>query len=191
MIRETYEAVLRGHDEAFQHTFRPAQLDVLEAMTREVLNALKSGKKILLCGNGGSAADAQHMAAEFVVRFVRNRKALPAIALTADTSTLTAAANDFDFRDVFSRQVEALGQPGDVLIAISTSGKSANVLRAAEQAKLAGMTVLAFTGASGGPLAESSNFCFKAQSPKTAHIQEMHITALHGLAQVVEDVLFG
>ena len=151
-----------------------------------VRTALEKGRKILICGNGGSAADSQHMAAEFVGRFVKERQSLPALALTVDTSLLTAVGNDYGFDCVFSRQVEGLGQEGDVLIAISTSGNSANVVRAVKTAKEKGIYVLALTGENGGILAKESDLCLAVPSQVTARIQEMHIMIIHMICEVAE-----
>lgn len=151
-----------------------------------VRTALEKGRKILICGNGGSAADSQHMAAEFVGRFVKERQSLPALALTVDTSLLTAVGNDYGFDCVFSRQVEGLGQEGDVLIAISTSGNSANVVRAIKTAKEKGIYVIALTGENGGILAKESDLCLAVPSQVTARIQEMHIMIIHMICEVAE-----
>ena len=151
-----------------------------------VRTALEKGRKILICGNGGSAADSQHMAAEFVGRFVKERQSLPALALTVDTSLLTAVGNDYGFDCVFSRQVEGLGQEGDVLIAISTSGNSANVVEAVKTAKEKGIYVIALTGENGGILAKESDLCLSVPSQVTARIQEMHIMIIHMICEIAE-----
>ena len=151
-----------------------------------VRTALEKGRKILICGNGGSAADSQHMAAEFVGRFVKERQSLPALALTVDTSLLTAVGNDYGFDYVFSRQVEGLGQEGDVLIAISTSGNSANVVRAIKTAKEKGIYVIGMTGENGGILAKESDLCLAVPSQVTARIQEMHIMIIHMICEIAE-----
>lgn len=151
-----------------------------------VRTAVEKGRKILICGNGGSAADSQHMAAEFVGRFVKERQSLPALALTVDTSLLTAVGNDYGFDCVFSRQVEGLGQEGDVLIAISTSGNSANVVKAVKTAKEKGIYVIALTGENGGILAKESELCLAVPSQVTARIQEMHIMIIHMICEVAE-----
>ena len=151
-----------------------------------VRTALEKGRKILICGNGGSAADSQHMAAEFVGRFVKERQSLPALALTVDTSLLTAVGNDYGFDCVFSRQVEGLGQEGDVLIAISTSGNSANVVKAVKTAKEKGIYVIAMTGENGGILAKESDLCLAVPSQVTARIQEMHIMIIHMICEIAE-----
>jgi D-sedoheptulose 7-phosphate isomerase len=159
-----------------------------------VVGCITAGGKVLACGNGGSASDAQHFAAEFVGRFERERPGLAAIALTTDTSILTAIANDYDFNAIFSKQVQALGSPGDVLIAISTSGNSANVLAAVEAAHAKEMTVIALTGHTGGTmrglLAETDvHVCVPHE--RTARIQEVHILTLHCLCDAVDLQLLG
>lgn len=151
--------------------------------------ALKTGKKVLFCGNGGSAADAQHLAAEFVGRYLLEREGLPAIALTTDTSILTAVANDYDFANVFARQVQALGNNGDVLIGISTSGNSPNVVRAIEVAKAKGLATIGFTGQSGGKMRELCDVCLAVDSKVTARTQEMHILMGHILCELLDGVL--
>ena len=169
----------------------PAQL----ARAGEALaQALKSGKKALACGNGGSAADAQHFAAELVGRFERERPGLPAVSLTTDTSALTAIANDYDFDRVFSKQVEALGSAGDVLLAISTSGNSKNVIEAAKAAQARNLVVIALTGRDGGALGKMlrpQDFHLNVAHPRTMRIQEIHLLAIHCLCEVVDNVIFG
>jgi len=155
--------------------------------------ALKDGKKIMVCGNGGSAADAQHFSAELLCRFERERGALPAIALTTDTSTLTAISNDYDYANVFSRQVEGLGNPGDVLIGISTSGNSKNVAKAITAAHDKQMSVVVLSGKDGGEIAnqlKNSDIELRAPSNSTARIQEIHILCLHCLCAQIDEVLF-
>lgn len=190
-MRQTLKAIINEHAEALAGSFDETRITVLESMARECLKAFKSGKKILLCGNGGSAADSQHIAAEFIARFKKERRSLPAISLTTDTSALTAMANDYGYDKVFSRQVEGLGQAGDILIAISTSGNSKSILEAVKQAKQQQMVTFGFTGKEGGILTGIVDFCYHAESSQTSHIQEMHITALHALSEVVENTLFG
>jgi D-sedoheptulose 7-phosphate isomerase len=155
-----------------------------------VVAALQNGNKLLLAGNGGSAGDAQHIAGEFVCRLNYDRAPLAAIALTTDSSVLTAIGNDYGYDHVFERQVLGLGSPGDVLIAISTSGRSPNILRAAEAARQKGLTVVGFTGASGGDLAALCDLCLRAPSASTALIQQLHITAAHIVCGLVEERLF-
>ena len=168
----------------------------LEASTGDIqqaagrcIAALASGHKLLICGNGGSAADAQHMAAELVGRFIADRPALAAIALTTDTSALTAIANDYGYDDVFSRQVAGLANAGDVLIAISTSGSSSNVLAACKQARALGCEVVGLTGQDGGALKECSDTAVVAPAQSTAHIQECHIVVVHLLCALIEQGL--
>jgi len=155
-------------------------------------NCLQSGGKILACGNGGSAADAQHFAAELVGRFERERRELAAIALTTDSSILTAIANDYHYDEIFSKQVRGLGKKGDILLAISTSGNSKNVVTAIEAAKKIGMHVIALTGNGGGKIAgllEGSDIHLCAPSNRTARIQETHLVLLHGLCDGVDHLL--
>jgi len=154
-------------------------------------DALASGHKVLLCGNGGSAADAQHIAAEFVGRFLKDRRSLPSIALTTDTSAITAIANDYGYDKVFSRQIEGLGEAGDVLIAISTSGRSPNIIAAADQARQQQIRVIACTGEAPSALAERADVTLAVPSGYTPHIQQGHITLLHVLCELVERQLFG
>lgn len=149
--------------------------------------ALAAGHKIMFCGNGGSAADAQHWAAEIVGRFQKERKGLPAIALTVDTSILTAIANDYGYERVFSRQVEALGNAGDVLVAVSTSGNSANVLAAIEEAKNKGVKTIGMTAAGGGKMAEVCDVCLVIPDKVTARAQEVHSLIGHILCEIVEE----
>jgi phosphoheptose isomerase len=151
-----------------------------------VRGALITGKKVLLCGNGGSAADAQHIAAELVGRFVAERRPLPAIALTTDTSALTAIANDYGYEHVFARQIEAIGTEGDVLVAITTSGSSKNVIAAREAARRRGMKIVGLTGARGTVFAEACDAAVVAPSTITARIQECHITVGHIICEVVD-----
>lgn len=157
-----------------------------------LLKGFRSGRKLLICGNGGSAADAQHIAAELVIRMsLPGRPALPAIALTTDSSILTAGGNDIGFDNVFARQVEALGAPGDVLLAISTSGNSENVVRAVVAAKARSMTVIGFLGRGGGKLAPMADVAVVIPSDDTQRIQEGHITIGHILCGAIEDSMFG
>jgi D-sedoheptulose 7-phosphate isomerase len=152
-----------------------------------ITDSFRAGGKLLLCGNGGSAADCQHVAAEFVGRFAPavTRPPLPAIALTTDTSFITAQANDLGFDDVFARQVQALGRRGDVLIAISTSGRSRNVILAAKEARRTGLSVVALLG-EGGPLADEANVSIRVPSRETALIQQTHLAIEHLICQLVE-----
>ncbi|HNV87103.1 MAG TPA: D-sedoheptulose 7-phosphate isomerase [Candidatus Omnitrophota bacterium] len=163
----------------------------LREIAAETGEALKRGNKILLCGNGGSAAEAQHIAAELVGRFKRERKGLPAISLTTDTSILTALANDYSFDGVFARQVEALGRDGDFLFLLTTSGNSKNCVLACETAKKRGIRTVAFTGSTGGKLKNMADRCFCVPSQVTAHIQESHLAVLHALCDRIEEEFSG
>lgn len=165
------------------------QAEVIQAIADTCTQALKNGGKIMFCGNGGSAADSQHLAAEFVGRYKLERKALNSIALTVDTSILTAIGNDYGYNDVFRRQVEGIGRKGDVLIGLSTSGNSQNVLLAFEQAAAMGITTVAFTGCKGGRMKEAADICLAVDAGITNHIQEQHITCGHLICEIVEKAL--
>ena len=184
-----WDVFAEGHLDAAHEvltTLRPG----IEAVASGMAECLRQGGKILACGNGGSAADAQHFAAELVNRFQRERRPYAALALTTDSSVLTSIGNDYDFSQVFSKQVEALGRPGDVLLAISTSGNAANACRAAEAAKAAGLWTVALCGGKGGALAGLADevLCV-ASSGVTARIQEGHAMIIHALCQLVEEML--
>ena len=164
----------------------PAQQPVLERIAAEMLRAVLAGNKVLWCGNGGSAADAQHLAAELVGRFRRERRGLPSVALTTDTSILTAVANDYGYESVFSRQVEALCCKGDVVVGISTSGNSKNVCAALEAGRSIGAYTVAFTGEGGGQMASIADAILRIPSRDTARIQEAHILCGHILCDWIE-----
>lgn len=170
--------------------FFAASSDTLRQAALALARCVAAGRKILLCGNGGSAADCQHAAAEFVNRFLFERPALPAIALTVDTSALTAIGNDRSFDAVFSRQVEALGVPGDCLVAISTSGNSANVLAAIAAARRKEMTVIGITGAGGGKMAALCDWILAVPHASTPVIQEVHLAIEHLLCRLADYYLF-
>ena len=172
--------------EAFINDNLGKLVNVIEILTA----ALKAGNKIMIFGNGGSAADAQHIAAEFVNRFIIERPPLPAIALTTDTSVITSIGNDYDFSEIFSKQIRALGQEGDVAWGISTSGNSPNVLKGLELAKKMGLVTLAFTGKDGGAIAQIADLSLNVSSNSTARIQETHITAGHAICELVDIKLF-
>jgi D-sedoheptulose 7-phosphate isomerase len=155
-----------------------------------MVSALKQGNKLILFGNGGSAADAQHIAAEFVGRFAFNRPALPAMALSVNSSCVTAIGNDYGFDLIFSRQIEALGRSGDVAIGISTSGNSPNVIRAISVAKKMGMSTVALTSSTGGKLKDAVDYCLRAPSNETPRIQECHILIGHIVSELVEQTMF-
>lgn len=159
--------------------------EIPEAL-RLVRSTLESGGTLFFCGNGGSAADAQHIATEYVVRYLRDRKPLRAVALTTDTSLLTAAGNDLGFDEVFARQVEALARPGDLLVVHSTSGQSANVLRAVEAARARGVRVLALTARDGGPLRAAADLAIVVPTDRTDRAQELHLHLEHIICELVE-----
>jgi D-sedoheptulose 7-phosphate isomerase len=163
----------------------------IAATAKRIISAYRNGKKILLAGNGGSAADSQHLAAEMVNRFGFDRPGLPAIALSTDTSIITAIGNDSGFENIFSRQVEALGNEGDVFIAISTSGDSANLIEALNRCKSKKIVAIGLTGASGGKMEKLCDICLKVPSGDTPRIQEAHILIGHILCSLVENELFG
>jgi D-sedoheptulose 7-phosphate isomerase len=176
------------------------KLKMLKECSQDILSAVKiisdayrNGKKVLLCGNGGSAADCQHIATELMIRLSHhiNRPALPAIALTTDTSNLTAGGNDIGFENVFARNIEGLGNEGDVLIAISTSGNSLNIIKAVEKAGQKGMHIIGFLGGTGGKLKSSVHLPIIIPSSNTQRIQEGHITVAHIICELVEDELYG
>lgn len=163
--------------------------DTIAAIAERYATALRTGGTLFFAGNGGSAADAQHVAAEYVVRYATTRPALRAVALTTDTSLLTACANDMGFDEVFARQIEALGRPGDALSLHSTSGESPNVIRAAQSAKARGVTVVAFLGKSGGQLKDLADVALIVPSDDTARIQEIHLAVEHLICEMVEERL--
>ena len=167
-------------------TLKKDYLEQIENAAEIIWQTLSGGKKILICGNGGSAADAQHIAAEFVGRYETERRAYPAIALTTDTSALTALANDYDFEKIFTRQIEALAVEGDCLIAISTSGNSPNVLSAVMRAREKGCKIIGLTGSRGKKLAALSDSCLTIPSERTARIQEAHITVAHIWCEIID-----
>ena len=184
MLRQSLEEHLQALNSVLD-----AGLAKVESSGRVICDALIAGNKILLCGNGGSAADAQHIAAELVGRYEDQRRPYPAISLTTDTSALTALSNDFGYEEVFARQVQALASPGDVLIAISTSGKSPNVVRAAESASSLGCKVIGLTGRHAEPLADYCFITVQVLSERTARVQEAHITIGHLWCEMVDEIL--
>ena len=186
-IRELFEASAHARD-----AFLDENAAALERAIDLVADALRVGRTVLLFGNGGSAADAQHIAAEFVGRFMRERRPLAAIALTTDTSALTAIANDYGYDEVFARQVRALARAGDVALAISTSGKSPSVLRAVDACRELGVRTIGLTGGDGGPLARMVDVSLRVSaSPLSARIQETHILIGHVICELVDRRLFG
>lgn len=190
------EQRIRGHFEASIRAKQDTLATMVPALGRAsalLVEALRAGNKILVCGNGGSAADAQHFAAEFTGRYERERPGLPAIALTVDTSALTAIANDYSFEVVFAKQVQALGRPGDVLVAISTSGNSGNVVKAMQAAQALDLRLLILTGRDGGRMAAMlgpRDVELRAAASVTARIQEVHLVFLHCLCDAVDEALY-
>jgi D-sedoheptulose 7-phosphate isomerase len=162
-------------------------IQIIEQMAQSIIGALRKGNKVIFFGNGGSADDAQHLAAEFVIRYKKNRRSLPALALTTDTSMLTACGNDFGFETIFARQVESLAQPGDIAIGITTSGNSENVLRGLEAAKTKGCHTIAWTAADGGKAQDLAAMTFRAPSGLTAHAQECHMIVGHLICGLVDE----
>ncbi len=183
-IRESFEETARVLAASAEHL--PGRL---EETVELFLGCLDAGGTILVCGNGGSAADAQHLAAELVCRVRRDRRALPSIALTTDTSMLTAIGNDYGFERIFARQIEALAREGDVLVAISTSGESANVIEAAKTARERGCRVVGLTGEGGGQLVAHTDLLLDVPSTVVSRIQEIHALCIHVLAESVEDAV--
>lgn len=168
-----------------------ALLSTIQAVATEIVLAFRAGNRIYFCGNGGSAADAQHLAAEFSGRFYKDRLALPAEALHCNTSYLTAAANDYGYEHVYARLIEGIGQPGDVLIGLSTSGNSVNIIEALQKAQRKGMVTIGFTGENGGRMKEECNFLINVPSTDTPRIQESHIMIGHIVCELVENEYFG
>ena len=191
--RETAVAAhFRRSLEIFERAAKDEQmLGSIARIAGLIETAFRNERKLLIAGNGGSAADAQHIAAEFLSRFKFNRAPLPAIALTTDTSTLTSIGNDFGFEQVFARQVRGLGQKGDVFIGITTSGRSPNVIAALKAARETGVTCIGFTGTGGAAMAELCEATLIAPSGDTALIQQIHITAAHAICEIVERDIFG
>jgi D-sedoheptulose 7-phosphate isomerase len=183
-LADTFSSQLAAHKAAVARL--PECLPVIERLTSAIIAALHAGKKIIFFGNGGSAADAQHLAAEFVIRYRINRRSLPSIALTTDTSMLTACGNDFGFETIFARQIEGLANAGDVAIGITTSGNSANVLAGLQAAKEKGCITSSWTAEGGGQAAEIADIAFKAPSPVTAHAQECHMIVGHIVCEMVD-----
>jgi D-sedoheptulose 7-phosphate isomerase len=184
--------ILKAFEEsaALKQDFIKEYVDLVVEVSKLLSNAFTRGNKLILFGNGGSATDASHIAGEFVNRFKKERPGLPAIALNTDTAVLTSIANDYDFSEVFTRQLKVLAQEGDVVIALSTSGNSPNVLKAVDTAKRKKLKTIVFTGAKGGKLAAKADFAFTVSSSNTPRIQETHITLGHVICEIVEEILF-
>jgi D-sedoheptulose 7-phosphate isomerase len=186
MNRNRLRESIREHARVLSDT-EATCLGALEQLAEKVIESLAGGGKILLFGNGGSAADAQHLAAELTIRFVRNRRALAGLALASDASALTACGNDFGFEQIFARQIEALGRPGDLAIGFSTSGNSRNVVLGLSKARETGIFAAVFTGGSAGAVHDAANLVIAIPSAETARIQEMHGLLGHLLCQEIED----
>jgi D-sedoheptulose 7-phosphate isomerase len=184
--------ILKAFEESIsvKQEFIRENVDKIAEVSKLLSETFNNGNKLILFGNGGSATDASHIAGEFVNRLKRERPGLPAIALTTDTAILTSIANDYDFSEVFARQIKALSQEGDVVIAISTSGDSLNVLKGVDTAKKKKLKIIVFTGAKGIKLAAKADYAFIVPSTNTPRIQETHITLGHVLCQMVEEILF-
>ncbi len=182
------ERIIRIFDEhsRLQKEFLKHNTELLAQVSETLLAAFRKGRTIYFFGNGGSAADAQHLAAEFVNRFRLDRRALPALALTVDTSVLTSIANDFGYERIFARQIEAFGRPDDVAVGLSTSGASPNVIEGVRQARRQGLVTVGFSGGDGGLLLRETDHCVVVPSKTTARVQEMHIIAGHVICDIVE-----
>lgn len=184
-IKRAYEESIRVKEKFFQDN-----ITLIKEVSELIAKGLNEGGKILIFGNGGSATDASHIAAEFVNRFKRERPGLPAIALNTDMAVVTAIANDYDYSEIFAKQIKALGQQGDIAIGISTSGSSRNVIKAIEVAKKRGLKTIVFTSTKGEKLISKADYAFAVPSEDTPRIQETHITLGHIICEIVEDLLF-
>lgn len=184
--------ILKAFEESIniKHKFAREYAAVIVEVSRLIADAFNEGGKLIIFGNGGSACDASHIAAEFVNRFKRDRPGLPAIALNTDMAVLTSIANDYDYSEIFARQVKTLADAGDVAIAISTSGNSKNIIKAVDAARKKGLKTIVFTGLKGEKFASKSDYAFIVPSDDTPRIQETHITLGHVLCQMVEEILF-
>lgn len=184
-IREQSDLASQNLDKALKETIDKQMANIEQALNL-CRDSLKLSGKILMCGNGGSAGESQHFAAELTNRFKKNRKAIPAISLTTDTSLITSCGNDFSFDNIFSRQIEALGNQNDVLFCFSTSGNSRNIVKASEEAKKKGIKIISLTGNKPNLLEFNSDVTIKAQSDDTARIQEIHLFIIHMLSEIIE-----
>lgn len=189
-MEKIVEKSFRDSVKAKERFFTKKNMALVVVVAEAIVSSFKSGGKLMLIGNGGSAADSQHIAAEFVNRFEIERPPLPALALTTDTSVLTSIGNDYSFDQVFSKQIRALGKENDVLLAISTSGNSANVLKGIEAAKAMKIKTIALTGKDGGKMADKAEMLLNVESKTTARIQETHITICHIICELVDHMLF-
>lgn len=189
-MKETVIETIKVHRQLVD-AFASGQVEIVIAATEMIIACFEAGGCVYLCGNGGSAADAQHIAGEFVGRFRKNRKPLPAVALSTDSSVITCIGNDFGYEEVFTRQVEALVKPCDILWAFSTSGTSKNIVSAAQAAKSKSAKVLAFTGKAGTPLEDMADVCLAVDAPNTAAAQEIHVLAYHMICDLIDKEMFG
>lgn len=187
MVREYLNECIELHS---QITMNPALILTIENIANICVDAYKKERKMLICGNGGSASDAMHMVGELVGRFKKERRGIPAIALNENPIVITALSNDYDYNLVFQKQVVAYGEKGDVLLGLSTSGNSKNIINAMNQAKMLGLTTIALTGRTGGQLLGICDYTLCVPSSDTAHIQEIHICVIHLLCKIIEDSLF-
>ncbi len=185
-VNSVIENSIKAHNK-----FARNQGDILVSFAQSIVDCFNNGGKLLICGNGGSAADSQHIAAEFVGRFVMERPSLPAIALTTDTSLLTAVSNDYNFNDVFEKQVAALANQNDILWGISTSGNSENVVKALRKATKNGVKTLGFSGKDGGQMKGLCDHILIVEEKETARIQELHILSAHIICGLVDEIMFG
>ncbi len=188
---ESYASLISEYMEEGAEARRSVDPGEIEFVSDKIYEAMKRGNKLMVFGNGGSAADAQHIVGEFICRFLKDRRPLPALALTTNTTNLTAVSNDYSYEDVFSRQVEALGKKGDVVIGITTSGSSPNVIKAVNKAKAMGIYTIGLTGRDGGRLSEVADKSIIIRSDKTSVIQEVHIAIGHLISLIVEERMFG
>lgn len=186
------EKILKAFEESssVKQQFIQENVDMVVEVSKLLSDTFNNGNKLMLFGNGGSASDASHIAGEFVNRFKKERPGLPAIALNTDMAVMTAIANDYDFTEIFARQLKVIAQDGDAVIAISTSGNSPNILKAMDTAKKKKIKIIAFTGAKGDKMAAKAHYAFVVPSSNTPRIQETHITLGHVLCQMVEEILF-
>ena len=190
-MRDSIKNIIKSSVDTKQRIMQNDKLlNTIEAAVDLIVKAFKNNKRIYFCGNGGSAADAQHLAAEFSGRFYQDRKALPAEALHCNTSYLTAVANDYSFDDIYSRLIDGIGEPGDVLVGLSTSGNSANIIKAFETAKRNEMITIGFTGESGGKMKSLCDHLINIPTTDTPRIQESHIMVGHIICQLVEERYF-
>ena len=188
-MKEKIKSIVEESAQAASSLLSSKNIEVIESISKRIVDAIKKGNKVIVFGNGGSAADSQHLAAELVGRFKKERRAFPAVSLTTNTSTLTAVSNDYGYDKSFERQVEALGKKGDVAFGISTSGNAKNVIRAMEKARALGLVTVALSGKGGGTLKSVADIIFRAGSANTPRIQEAHILVIHIICELVEEEL--